>query len=378
MDPSKHAALVDRLRAHVAAGAHGGGGAGGGNRRRSMSDAPPSLDPVAGRNRTRSMGDYEPDRRASTFRSRRSSFSEIVIKKWHQPHRERRDSFSAMTAGGVEGSLVAWNLNQHIFLWRSLAKRGNLILDSTIRALHRCPSLKVQRLGPGGAATAADVLEDDAGDVEMVAVLREFDVLFLEKYAADAVHCLDPWFDGVEVVGRAGQRLDVALTGHGATRRFTLVFTGATEDGSAEEVESVFHPFIVLRRKEFLASRVAKHGGLATAIDDLKAAAAKRRIDAPPYFLELLCINEYEDRNRPLQENLNRPSTARSKRPSFDAGSAPSPADAEILKLANVKEILKRQLEPDQFSLLCPVTHRHVLCPKDAAAAFNELAASAH
>lgn len=364
------ARLVDKLRAHVLAGEAAREG---GSRRRSMGDA------LGGRSRTRSMGDYEPVR--NTFsRSRRSSFSEIVIQKYHRPHRDRRDSFVAMTKGGVDGSLEAWELNPHMLLWRSLAKRGNLILDSAIRALHRCASLRVSRLGPGGDDGAAEVLEDDERAVEMVCVLKDFDVLFLPRYAGDATRALGPWFDAVDADPLEGQRLSLRLEGHGRTRSLALVFTGATEDAAlADDEASVYYPFTVLRRKEFLASRVAKHGGLATAIRDLKAAVTKRGIGGvPPYFLELLCVNEYDDRSKPLQENLSRPSTARAKRPSFDAGKTPSVADVEVLKLANVKIILGRQLEKGQFSLLCPVTHRHVLCPEDAARAFNELAASAH
>ena len=177
------ARLVDKLRAHVLAGEAAREG---GSHRRSMGDA------LGGRSRTRSMGDYEPVR--NTFsRSRRSSFSEIVIQKYHQPHRERRDSFVAMTKGGVDGSLEAWELNPHMLLWRSLATRGNLILDSAIRALHRCASLRVSRLGPGGDDGAAEVLEDDERAVEMVCVLKDFDVLFLPRYAGDATRALNLW-----------------------------------------------------------------------------------------------------------------------------------------------------------------------------------------
>ena len=51
-------------------------------------------------------------------------------------------------------------------------------------------------------------------------------------------------------------------------------------------------------------------GGLATAVQDLKTVVTKTGFDCgdASYFLELLCVNDYDDRNKPLTEN--RPSTA--------------------------------------------------------------------
>lgn len=100
------------------------------------------------------------------------------------------------------------------------------------------------------------------------------------------------------------------------------------------------------------ASTSCMVGGLATAVQDLKTVVTKTGFDCgdASYFLELLCVNDYDDRNKPLTEN--RPSTAGvGKRPSvIETGGAGGTVQEDALAEANAKAILKKQLAPSPAS----------------------------
>ena len=163
-------------------------------------------------------------------------------------------------------------------------------MDTCIRTLHRCRSLNVVRVGPYDK-TGPDVLEDSDAPVQMVAVLRDFDVLLLKRFPDDAIKALEPWYDGVEVLegepsGRAGRACTARLTGHGCTREVSIIFTGASEDEAAVDPSSVHYPFVVLRRREFLAAKCAKHSRVPGSPPVLAAtrASLERSLVARPSF----------------------------------------------------------------------------------------------
>ena len=97
----------------------------------------------------------------------------------------------------------------------------------------------------------------------------------------------------------------------------------------------------------------------------------------PPYIVELLCVQEFQD----AQEWKGRGGAGRSRASAASNGDGPGlslegaegmeGADAEAL----AQRILSHQLQADQHSLLCPVTHTHVLWDEGVAAKMYKAAA---
>ena len=97
----------------------------------------------------------------------------------------------------------------------------------------------------------------------------------------------------------------------------------------------------------------------------------------PSYIVELLCVQEFQD----AQEWKGRGGAGRSRASAASNGDGPGlslegaegmeGADAEAL----AQRILSHQLQADQHSLLCPVTHTHVLWDEGIAAKMYKAAA---
>ena len=97
----------------------------------------------------------------------------------------------------------------------------------------------------------------------------------------------------------------------------------------------------------------------------------------PAYVVELLCVQEFQD----AQEWKGRGGAGRSRASAASNGDGPGlslegaegmeGADAEAL----AQRILSHQLQADQHSLLCPVTHTHVLWDEGVAAKMYRAAA---
>ena len=74
-----------------------------------------------------------------------------------------------------------------------------------------------------------------------------------------------------------------------------------------------------LTRREFVAAKMGRFPACRAAVAAVAALAEKGGVDVPRYFLELLCINEFEDRARPATRGGGRrPSSAGLARPSLD------------------------------------------------------------
>ena len=104
---------------------------------------------------------------------------------------------------------------------------------------------------------------------------------------------------------------------------------------------------------------------------------AKHGAKPPSYIVELLCVQEFQD----AQEWKGRGGAGRSRASAASNGDGPGlslegaegmeGADAEAL----AQRILSHQLQADQHSLLCPVTHTHVLWDEGVAAKMYKAAA---
>jgi len=310
--------------------------------------------------------------------SKRSSFMDIILKKWTAPIEAPRQ---AMT-GGVEGSLMAFDLHVHLLLWKHVSKRGNRIIETVIHALHAPDaSLKVRRMGLM-EGDFRNVLTDAECDATMVCVVDDFDVLLLDQYAEKVVDILKALKDltSVEQVSRNGASITLALQRPQAARNVTLIFTGHSEDDEATEEASLYYPYTCARRREYIADQKMKRAGLHEAVGHVQKLCAKSGAAPPIYVVELLCVQEFQDQDRPKTRN-GRQSRASSgsidgenARGSLDGVEAMEGADAEAL----ARSILFHQLVAGQdsllHSLLCPVTHTHVLWDETVATKMQKAA----
>jgi len=305
----------------------------------------------------------------------RSSFADIVLRKWTAPIEAPR---TAMT-GGVEGSLRAFDLHVHLLLWKHVSKRGNRIIETVINALHDCDmALRVRRMGlmEGDHTT---ILTDPESDATMVCVLDDFDVLLLDQYAGTLVEVLKARKDltNVEQLTKEGARVTLALERPQAARKVTIIFTGHSEEEEATKEDSLYYPYTCAKRREYIADQKTKNTGLHEAVGHVMRLCEKHGATPPSYIVELLCVQEFQD----AQEWKGRGGAGRSRASAASNGDGPGlslegaegmeGADAEAL----AQRILSHQLQADQHSLLCPVTHTHVLWDEGIAAKMYKAAA---
>ena len=131
------------------------------------------------------------------------------------------------------------------------------------------------------------------------------------------------------------------------------------------------------KRREYIADQKAKNPGLHESIGHVMRLCEKHGAKPPPYVVELLCVQEFQD----AQEWKGRGGGGRSRASAASNGDGPGlslegaeglqGADAEAL----AQRILSHQLQADQHSLLCPVTHTHVLWDEGVAAKMYRAAA---
>ena len=305
--------------------------------------------------------------------SQRSSFAEIVLKKWTAPREAPRQAM----IGGVEGSLRAFDLHVHLLLWRHVSKRGNRIIETVIHALHES-DMRVRRMGlMAGDHTL--ILNDAECDAEMVCVLDDFDVLLLDQYAATLVEVLKGRKDltSVEQLAKEGARVTLALERPQAARKVTIIFTGHSEEEEATKEDSLYYPYTCAKRREYIADQKTKNPGLHESIGHVMRLCEKHGAKPPSYIVQLLCVQEFQD----AQEWKGRGGGGRSRASAASNGDGPGlslegaeglqGADAEAL----AQRILSHQLQADQHSLLCPVTHTHVLWDEGVAAKMYRAAA---
>ena len=131
------------------------------------------------------------------------------------------------------------------------------------------------------------------------------------------------------------------------------------------------------KRREYIADQKTKNTGLHEAVGHVMKLCEKHGAKPPAYVVELLCVQEFQD----AQEWKGRGGAGRSRASAASNGDGPSMslegaeslqgADAEAL----AQRILSHQLQADQHSLLCPVTHTHVLWDEAVAAKMYRAAA---
>jgi len=151
---------------------------------------------------------------------------------------------------------------------------------------------RVMKGGSEGKNTAVE-----GSDIDLVVVLPDFDSKQGKGYCKTALDALQTASDSILKVTRpTSMKVNVSIGTD--IRDIDVLFTGDPKDNRHDNPTWCYNSYYTLEQVQFVKDKKTEHAGLHDTIIELKIWAKAQTLGIPGYFIELLCIKEFDARGK--------------------------------------------------------------------------------